>query len=108
MTIKAVNFNSSVGMAAVAEMPFILVRNRLVVFALYYMAVYTLFEAVLAGADSLMHRVITLMEDILHMIPTHITRRFNTLLGITFWYYRLGGFSHHTGAANQHQCEKGQ
>jgi hypothetical protein len=73
VALKAVNTDSGINVAAVAEM-FLTVGARRV-FCVADVAGNTFLQAVLPGAYTFMHGRITLLEDVLHVVDAHLSGR---------------------------------
>jgi hypothetical protein len=97
VTFKAINLDSSIGVAAVAKVTFIFDGNNLSGIIFYRMTVDTFFEAELFCTYTIMHGVVALMEYVLHMINAHLLRWLYALFRIAFRYYWAWYFCHSSG-----------
>ena len=73
MTLEAIDADTGIIVAAATEV-LIITETNLGVFR--YMTVDAFFEAVLLGAYTFVHRFITLMKQVLHVIFSYIINRF--------------------------------
>ena len=81
MTFKTVDVDSRIGVTAVAEVlrtacPRCIGRAA-------HMAVDAFVQAVLGGPDAFVHGLITVMQEVLHMVPAHVLRGLYAALRLT-------------------------
>lgn len=106
MALKAVHFHCSIVMTFAAKMFRILDGYRLVIRTLDHVAGKALFQAMLPGANTLVHGFVSLMQQDFHMVFAHEVGIFHAL--VTFYGIRDGGFGHichHRVAGKSNQQE---
>ena len=81
MALETVYIDSSIAMTAVAEV--FLAGDARGIGCIADMAVDAFNQAVLPGADAFMHGLVALVQDVLHVIGTHVSGRFYATLGLT-------------------------
>ena len=79
MALEAVDSDGRVAVAAVAEMLVAAVARG--IRGIADVTVDALFQAVLRGTDAVVHGLVTLVQDVFHVIPAHFRSRFHTALG---------------------------
>ena len=97
MALKTINADGSVAMTAAAEM--FIAADAWRIRRVTDMTVDAFIQAVLFVTDTLVHRFITLVEDILHMVLAHVRGGFYTALCFTkaalgSWYVRQQACGH--------------
>lgn len=71
MALKTINLHGCIGVTAVAKMSVVLEVNRLAIITLDDMAINAILQAVLSCTNPVMHRLVTLMHDVFHMLETN-------------------------------------
>jgi len=84
MAFKAIDFDSRVYVATATEVILVTDTGNLAVFTGCIVALDTFFQTVFTGAYTTSHCVITLMENVLHVVFTHVCSWFYTLVTLAF------------------------
>lgn len=84
MALKAVDRYRGIAVAAAAEVIATVSAYVLAIFAPRGVAVDALFKAVLACPYATVHCLVTLMQDVVHVVLAHLFDRFHALLCITY------------------------
>ena len=79
MTGEAIDLHRRIGMTGLTELALGINRDKLAASILVGMAVDTPGETMFYGANTLMHRLVTVMFHEIKMITTHNLNRFNAL-----------------------------
>ncbi len=78
VTLKAINFDGCIGMAALTELTAVVNGDELSLVIFADMAANAVLEAMLFGTNTFMHGLIALMQDEFEVTTTHHIRGFNT------------------------------
>ena len=71
MAAETIDVNGGIGMTGAAEMFVISVASIIAILIRHHVTIDAFRQAMLAGAYALIHGVITLMQDELHVVFTH-------------------------------------
>lgn len=82
MTFETIDRHSCIFVATLAKLVFCIDRHGTSLLIALDMTAYAFLEAVLAGADTAVHRVVTLVQNKFHVLPAHDIGRLNTLVSI--------------------------
>jgi len=95
MALKAVDADGRIAVAGLAELPFAVHRLGLAGSAPGGVAVYAARQTVLGTADTVVNRLISLMLEELHMVPTDYRRILHAALAVCHEIPRLRPFGYH-------------
>jgi hypothetical protein len=88
MATKTIDFDSRIGMAALAELPLCINPQSLPVRAFTGMAINAFDQAEGFLPNSFNHCFVTLVNKQIHVVPAHESGIRNTFLTLAFWDYR--------------------
>ena len=87
MTFKAIELDAGRTVAAGAKMALVTDSNDFPIFARSSMTIDALDQAMLLGANTSTHGFVALVQQVFHVVGTHVRRGFDTLFALRSRHY---------------------